>query len=161
MATGGGVVSAGDWDISAAVGLVETYTDNANLASDNGDRNSDLISEIAPSLRIRGSGGRASLNLDFSHRQLFFKNTGQDDSFQDLEATGQVEIWDRVAFIDSTASMSRQVINPRDATDPPPLKWSTLMYVTGIEEDRYAKEALQAGRDRHEAAPGGCFGVAG
>ena len=26
--------------------------------------------------------------------------------------------------------------------DPPPLKWSTLMYVTGIEEDRYAEEAL-------------------
>ncbi len=69
-----------------------------------------------PSLRIRGRGGRTSLDLDFSHRQLFFKNTDQDESFQDMDATGQIEIWDRVAFIDGAASLSRQVIDAGDAT---------------------------------------------
>ncbi len=116
LAAGNGSVLAGDWNITASAGVRETYTDNANLANDDGDRNSDLISEIRPALRIRGSGGRASLNLDFTHRQLFFKNTDQDDSTQNLNAAGQIEIWDRVAFIDGTASLSRQVIDARNAT---------------------------------------------
>ncbi len=116
LATGIGSVLAGDWNITTSVAVQETYSDNANLASDDGDRNSDLITEIRPALRIRGSGGRASLNLDFAHRQLFFKNTDQDESIQDMNAAGQIEIWDRVAFIDGTASLSRQVTDSGGAT---------------------------------------------
>ena len=116
LATGIESVFAGDWNITPSVAVEETYSDNANLASDDGDRNSDLITEIRPAIRIRGSGGRASLNLDFAHRQMFFKNTDQDQSSQDMNAAGQVELWDRVAFIDATASMSRQVTDSRGAT---------------------------------------------
>ena len=47
------------------------------------------------------------------------------------------------------------------ALDPPLLNRSTVMYVNGIEEGRYAKEALQAGRDRNEATLGRCSRVAG
>lgn len=115
LASGSGLVLAGDWTITPSIGVNETFTDNANLANDDGDRNSDLISEIRPGLKIRGSGGRTSLNLDFTHRQLFFKNTNQDDSIQNLNANGQIEIWDRVAFIDGTASLSRQLIDSADA----------------------------------------------
>jgi hypothetical protein len=32
----------------------------------------------------------------------------------------------------------------RISSDPPPAKWSDLMYVIGIEEDHHAKEAIQA-----------------
>src|SRR5437588_479438 len=45
--------------------------------------------------------------------------------------------------------------------DPPPLKWSDLRYVFDIKEDCNGKEALQARRDRREAAPGRCSGLAG
>jgi uncharacterized protein (PEP-CTERM system associated) len=113
---GTGTVLASDWTITPLLAITETYTDNVNLANDDEERNSDLISEISPGIRIRGSGGRASLNLDFAHNQLFFKNTDQDQSTQDLNAAGQLEIWDRVAFIDATASISRQVTDNRDAT---------------------------------------------
>ncbi len=115
LASGSGALLAGDWTITPFIGVSETYSDNANLANDDGDRNSDLISQITPGLRIRGSGGRTSLNLNFIHRQLFFKNTDQDQSTQNLEANGQIEIWDRVAFIDGTASLSRQLIDARNA----------------------------------------------
>src|SRR2546430_1780032 len=47
------------------------------------------------------------------------------------------------------------------ALDPPPLKWSDLRYVFDIQEDCNGKEALQARRDRREAAPGRCSGLAG
>src|SRR6266576_4148601 len=46
-------------------------------------------------------------------------------------------------------------------SDPPPLKWSDLRYVFDIQEDCNGKEALQARRDRREAAPGRCSGLAG
>jgi hypothetical protein len=36
--------------------------------------------------------------------------------------------------------------------DPPPLKWSDLRYVFDIQEDCNGKEAIQARRDRREAA---------
>src|ERR1043166_5433627 len=39
-------------------------------------------------------------------------------------------------------------------TDPPPLKWSSLSYVFAGKEDRNAKEDLQAGGDRCQAAAG-------
>lgn len=115
LASGGGVSLAGDWDITPSVTVRETFTDNAFLNGGDGEKNSDLITELAPGLIIRGRGGRSSLDLDFTHRQLFFKNTDQDDSTQRLNASGQIEIWDRVAFIDGTASLSRQVIDARDA----------------------------------------------
>ena len=38
--------------------------------------------------------------------------------------------------------------------DPPPLKWSSLSYVFAGKEDRNAKEDLQAGGDRCQAAAG-------
>jgi hypothetical protein len=46
-------------------------------------------------------------------------------------------------------------------TDPSPLKWSDLRYVFDIKENCNSKEALQARRDRREAALGGCSGLAG
>src|ERR1700746_3530127 len=45
--------------------------------------------------------------------------------------------------------------------DQPPSKWSDLRYVFDIKEDCNGKEALQARRDRREAAPGRCSGLAG
>src|SRR5262249_22664138 len=48
-----------------------------------------------------------------------------------------------------------------NSRDPPPLKWSDLRYVFDIKEDCNGKEAIQARRDRREAAPGGCSGLAG
>src|SRR5262249_6773618 len=45
--------------------------------------------------------------------------------------------------------------------DPPPLKRSDLRYVFDIKEDCNGKEALQARRDRREAAPGRCSSLAG
>src|SRR5881396_1991218 len=59
------------------------------------------------------------------------------------------------------AAMAVNVIRPKKRIDPPPLKWSDLRYVFDIKEDCNGKEALQARRDRREAAPGGCSGLAG
>jgi uncharacterized protein (PEP-CTERM system associated) len=102
----------GEWDISVGLGVEETFSDNANLAADNADRNSDFITSITPDLSIRGSGGRMSLNLDYSLARLIHKNgTSDDTTINTLSAAGNIEIWKRVAFVDATASLSRQVID--------------------------------------------------
>lgn len=104
--------SAGDWKISTGVGVNETYSDNAKLAPDNGDRESDLITSITPNISINGRGGRSSLNLNYSHSRLIHANDTRDDtSINSLAATGKLEVWDRVAFINANASISRQVID--------------------------------------------------
>src|SRR5262249_23212199 len=41
------------------------------------------------------------------------------------------------------------------------MKWSDSRYVFDIQEDCNGKEAIQARRDRREAAPGRCSGLAG
>ena len=103
---------AGDWEITTGVGVDETYSDNANLASDNQTRKSDLITSITPNISIRGSGGRTSLNLDYSLSRLYHAyDTSDDTTIHTLAAAGNLEVWKRVAFIDATASTSRQVID--------------------------------------------------
>lgn len=102
--------AAGQWDINAGIGIEETYSDNVGLVDDNADRNSDLITDLSPTLSVRGSGGRASLDLDFQYSRLFYKNDDdRNEGITTLNSRGQAEIWDRIAFIDATASTSRQV----------------------------------------------------
>src|SRR5262249_26570794 len=45
--------------------------------------------------------------------------------------------------------------------DPPPLKWSDFRDGFDMKEGCNGKEALQARRDRREAAPGRCSSLAG
>src|SRR2546429_9335492 len=63
--------------------------------------------------------------------------------------------------ISSGAVLGRTATSRASTPDQPPLKWSDLRYVFDIKEDCNGKEALQARRDRREAAPGRCSGLAG
>jgi hypothetical protein len=56
----------------------------------------------------------------------------------------------REAILSQQQDLQRQL----DEFDPPPLKWSSLSYVFAGKEDRNAKEDLQAGGDRCQAAAG-------
>ena len=53
-------------------------------------------------------------------------------------------------------SYRRSHASRRCGTDPPPTKWSDLRCVFDIKEDCNDKEALQARRDRGQAAPSRC-----
>ena len=106
-------VSAGEWTVSPFIGVTTTITDNANAANDDEDRNSDQVFTAAPGVRISGTGGRVSLNLSFAHNQFFSRQGQSDDSSTNtLTANGRAEVWDRVAFIDVTSSISREVVDP-------------------------------------------------
>src|SRR5262245_250498 len=65
------------------------------------------------------------------------------------------------SFRRAIQSLGIALLMSDDEADPPPTKWSDLRYVSEIKEDSNDKEALQARRDRREAAPSGCSSLAG
>lgn len=100
----------GDWSITPSVSVSETFTDNANLATDDQDPNSDFITQVAPGVSVRGTGARGNLNLDYSLNQfLYHRGTRNDATNNSLAATGQVELWEQIAFIDGRASIAQVV----------------------------------------------------
>lgn len=106
-------VRAGEWTVSPFIGVSTTITDNANAANDDEDRNSDQVLTASPGVRVSGSGGRISLNLSYAHNQFLSRQGQSDDSSTNtLTANGRAEVWDRVAFIDLTSSISRDVVDP-------------------------------------------------
>lgn len=108
VAPGGAL--AGDWKISTGVGLAEDFTDNTGLVNDEADKNSELTTTITPNLSIHGRGGRVSMDLNYSLNQVYFRQQeGRSDTRHNLAASGSAEIWDRQVFIDTQASISRQV----------------------------------------------------
>lgn len=104
---------AGEWSISPFIGTTAVFSDNANAANDREDRNSDQTLELSPGVNVTGSGGRVSLNLSYNHNRFYSRqSTSNGSSTNTLTANGQAEIWDRVAFVSMTSSISRQVVDP-------------------------------------------------
>lgn len=88
-----------------------------DLATEGEDRRSDLISTVTPEISVRGSGGRVSLDLDYSLLQSFYKNdSNRRDTQNSLAANGLLEFWDRIAFIEAQAGISRQLTSSGSAS---------------------------------------------
>ncbi|NKB21356.1 MAG: TIGR03016 family PEP-CTERM system-associated outer membrane protein [Alphaproteobacteria bacterium] len=108
---------AGDWKLTAGLGVTESFSDNIDLASDGQDANSDLITRVTPRISLRGTGGRGFLNFNLSRSESFHRlDSTRDSSNNNLLGSGQVEIWNRIAFIDAQASITQQVVDSSAAT---------------------------------------------
>ena len=107
----------GDWSITPRISVSETFSDNANLATDSEDPNSDFITQISPGLGVRGTGARGNLNFDYSRDESFYHRGAREDSSNNsLAATGAVELWKQALFVDGQASISRAIEDSRGAT---------------------------------------------
>ncbi|MEX2453632.1 MAG: TIGR03016 family PEP-CTERM system-associated outer membrane protein [Rhodospirillaceae bacterium] len=107
---------AAEWTIIPRATVSSVFTDNANEARDREDRNSDLLVEASPGVAISGTGGRFSLALNYSHSRFHsFLGASDESATNSLIANGRMELYDRVAFVDATSSISRQVI---DSSEP-------------------------------------------
>lgn len=117
-----GLVYAGgaqgaDWNITPRINVSESFSDNANLDANDADPNSDFLTRVAPGISISGQGGRASLNLSYDLSQTFSHLGTQDtETNNNLAATGQIEIWKRVVFIDASAAISQAITSTQGAS---------------------------------------------
>ena len=103
---------AGNWRLTTGVSVEESFSDNVDLATGDAERSSELITQISPNISLRGQGGRMSLGLDYNPSQLLHRQDSTKDQVNhDLAATGQIEVWDRVVFIEAQTSVSREIIN--------------------------------------------------
>jgi hypothetical protein len=57
-----------DWIIKPRVTLTETFTDNVNINRANRDKQGDLITEVAPGLRIEARTARLKAYFDYALR---------------------------------------------------------------------------------------------
>jgi uncharacterized protein (PEP-CTERM system associated) len=112
----GGAFGA-DWNITPRINVSESFSDNANLDANDEDPNSDFLTRVAPGISIVGQGGRGSLNLSYDLSQTFSHLGAQDtETNNNLAATGQIEVWKRIAFIDANASISQAISDTRGAS---------------------------------------------
>lgn len=104
-----GALSAAEWRANSGISAGLTYTDNVNLSSS--DQVSEVISTVTPSVSLSGRGARA--NLDFSASVEFNNQKESADSYNtQLQANADIELVERVFFIDARATISQNAIDP-------------------------------------------------
>lgn len=108
---------AGDWKITPSISVNETATDNVGLKNTN--QESDLISDIAPGLRIEGTGDRVKMRFNYQMHNLFYANDSSRNQTQNsLDASGTLEALDDWFFIDATGRISQQTISAFGGATP-------------------------------------------
>lgn len=108
---------AGKWDITPTLSVNETLTDNVGLSAT--DRQGDLVTDIAPGIRIVGHGDRARLNLDYQlHNHLYARDSSRNRTQNLLNAVGSVEAIEDWLFIDLSGAIAQQSISAFGGTAP-------------------------------------------
>ncbi|MBP7203331.1 MAG: TIGR03016 family PEP-CTERM system-associated outer membrane protein [Propionivibrio sp.] len=106
---------AGSWTITPTVAVTETATDN--VARSDRNRQSDLISDVNPGIRIEGSGGRAKLRFDYQMHNLFYaQDSSRNETQNSLNALGTLEAIEDWLFIEASGYISQQNLSAFDSS---------------------------------------------
>ena len=100
------------WVIKPRVSLTETFSDNANINKSAGNKQSDLISELAPGIRIEARTARFKAYFDYALRgQFYAKEPNNNRSQNSLNSFGTFEAIDNWFFIDFSGVITQQTIS--------------------------------------------------
>lgn len=104
------------FSISTSVSVSETATDNATLSS---GKRSDFITQVTPAISIRSNAGRVQGFVKYSLSALHYaRGTGSSTIQHALDSAIKAEAIDNFAFVDASASVSRQNISPLGTQSP-------------------------------------------
>ena len=104
---------ADDWKFTPMLDLRQTFTDNVALQPDDQAR-SQLVTEIAPGLRLRRNGPRLTMNALFQYKYYAMPDddiSGTRHSARTLQADGRAMLVDELLYLDATANMNQQTIS--------------------------------------------------
>ncbi len=105
---------AADWDVSPSLNLAEIYSDNINLAADDGQ--DEFVTEVTPALRAALDTRRLDLTLDYRLQGLYFaQDQGRNVLRQQASGSLNGILVKDLLFLDGQAVQSQTVI---DATAP-------------------------------------------
>ena len=111
-----GAVSAADWKVTAGVGASETYSDNVSLGS-SGRQGGDFVTSITPTISAKKDGARLKVDAQYALQNLFYARDSERNAlFHQLNARANVELYERVFFLDTFATISQTAISPLGAT---------------------------------------------
>lgn len=92
------------------VSVTETATDNVRLSSVN--KQSDLVTEISPGIRINIEGARVKGYFDYALNGIFYAQGAAPSRTQNALTTfGTLEAVDNWAFVDFSGSISQQAVS--------------------------------------------------
>lgn len=92
------------------ISVTETYTNNVSLSSTN--KQSELITQISPGIRLSSNGGRVKGSLDYSlTEQVYARGTSGRRSQNSLNAVANIEAVDNWAFVDVSGVIGQQSIS--------------------------------------------------
>lgn len=92
------------------ISVTETYTNNVSLSSTN--KQSELITQISPGIRLLSNGGRVKGSLDYSlTEQLYARGTSGRRSQNSLNATANIEAVDNWFYVDVSGVIGQQSIS--------------------------------------------------
>ncbi len=100
------------WIIKPRISLTETYTDNVNVNGANGQKQSDLISELAPGIRIEARTAKLNAYFDYALRGISYaRESGNNQSQNSLNTFGTFEAVDKWLYLDFSGLISQQAIS--------------------------------------------------
>lgn len=106
-----------NWIVTPRLTLQETLTDNVSPGTKL--EASDRITELAPGIRIVGQSARAKLNLDYSVKQLNYgRNTRGDQTQQELNGIANLEMIDKLLYLDLSGIINQQAISAFGVQSP-------------------------------------------
>lgn len=107
-----GTVSAGEWDITPRVTVVQEHSDNVTLVDQN--TLSDFITTLTPGVSLRGNSAKLQTNVDYNMQNLIY---GDNDNFDrtnhQLQSNALATLIDNVLTFNAQASLSQQTISNR------------------------------------------------
>jgi len=98
------------WAIKPRVSLTETLTDNANVNASSG-KQSDLITELAPGVRIEARTARVKAYFDYELRGQFYAKSDYSRTQNSLNTFGTLEAVDKWLFLDFSGLIAQQAIS--------------------------------------------------
>ena len=109
------VVNANNVKIVPSVSLSQIYTDNLEAFSD-AKAEEEFITELSPELTIQGVGRRAEVDLNYS-LSTYYHAKEEENNFTEhfLDADANFKLVRNFLFLDTKASVSQQVIDPKQS----------------------------------------------
>lgn len=105
------------WTIVPRVSLMETVTDNINLSSS--DKQSGLISQLSPGVRIDARTARLKMYFDYALNGIVYSTGNNGNQAQNaLNTFGTLEAIDNWLFLDFSGQISQQIITPFGQQSP-------------------------------------------
>ena len=107
---GAGLAHAESWLVSPRVTVAETYSNNMGLTPVL--QESGFISNVAPGLRIDGSGARFNAFLDYRRDYLFYHGNSHWDREQNLlNSYARLEAVDNWLYVDASANIDQRTVS--------------------------------------------------